>query len=117
MYCVAAREAPAAEVTEPGAEGVQIQWLLGSPEGVPNFALRRFVIAPGGHTPMHTHPWEHEIYVVGGDGAVVTEAGETPLRPDCAALVPPDEAHCFRAGAQGMQMLCLVPLGPATAGH
>jgi len=117
MHCIDAEQAPSAEVYQDGAQGVRVQWLLASPEGTPNFALRRFTLQPGGQTPSHTHPWEHEVYVLRGGGAVVTDEGETPLHPDCAVLVLPDERHCFRAGAEGLQMLCLVPLGPATEGH
>jgi quercetin dioxygenase-like cupin family protein len=94
MHCVDANQVPNGEVCEMGAQGVQVQWLLASAEGAPNFALRRFTLEPGGQTPTHSHPWEHEVYVLRGD-----------------------ELHCFRAGEEGLQMLCLVPLGPATAGH
>ena len=82
-----------------------------------NFALRRFTLEPNGQTPQHSHPWEHEVHVLQGGGVVVTDAGETPLQPECAVLVLPDETHCFRSGEEGLQMLCLVPLGEATRGH
>lgn len=117
MRCIPAGEVPSGEVCVAGAQGVRIQWLLASPEGAPNFALRRFALEPKGQTPQHSHPWEHEVYVLRGGGAVVTEEGETPLSPDCAVLVLPDEMHCFRSGDKGMEFLCVVPLGPATEGH
>ena len=117
MRLIDANQAPAGEVTEAGARGVTIQWLLASPEGAPSFALRRFTLEPGGQTPSHSHPWEHEVYVLRGGGVVVTEEGETALPRDCAVLVLPGETHCFRAGEEGLQMLCLVPLGEATVGH
>lgn len=117
MRCIAADQVPAGEVCETGAQGVQVQWLLATPEGAPNFAMRRFTLESGGQTPFHCHPWEHEVYVLRGAGCLVTEEGETPLQPDCAVLVLPDERHCFRAGDEGLQMLCLVPVGEATRGH
>lgn len=117
MYCVNANEVPNGEVCEIGAQGASVQWLLSAAEGAPTFALRRFSLAPGGQTPLHSHPWEHEAYVLGGSGVVVTNAGETPVQADCAVLILPDEEHCFRAGADGLQFLCLVPLGEATKGH
>jgi quercetin dioxygenase-like cupin family protein len=117
MRCVDADQASNGEVCEMGARGVQVQWLLASPEGTPNFALRRFTLESGGQTPSHSHPWEHEVYVLRGGGAVVTDDGETSLHPDCAVLVLPEETHCFRAGDDGLQFLCLVPLGEATKGH
>ena len=62
-------------------------------------------------------PGHHTCDSEGGGGAVVTEEGETPLHPECAVLVLPDEAHCFRAGDEGLKFLCLVPLGEATKGR
>ncbi len=55
--------------------------------------------------------------VLTGGGAVVTEEGETPLKPECAVLVLPDEVHRFRSGDEGLVFLCLVPLGEATKGR
>jgi len=117
MYTVSAAEAPAQAVQEEGAVGVRIQWLIDSTHGAPNFALRRFVLEPNGYTPWHQHPWEHEVYILRGLGVLLTEEGETPIEADQAVLVLPDEWHSFRAGEQGLEMLCLVPLGEATKGH
>ena len=47
------------------AEGTSIQVLTA--DG-PNFVMREFTIAPGGHTPHHTHPWEHHTYILAGKG-------------------------------------------------
>lgn len=63
------------------------------------------------------HPWEPEGHVLQGGRAVVTEDAETPLQPDCAVLVLPDEVHRFRAGDEGLVFLCLVPNGEATRGY
>ncbi len=117
MYLVHADQWPAEAVTEAGAEGVQIQWLIAAQQGAPHFALRRFTLSPQGHTPRHAHPWEHVVYILRGRGTLITKEGETPLQPDDAVLVLPDEPHSFRAGPEGMQMLCLVPLGEATQGR
>jgi len=109
-----AREVEAITV-EAGAEGVRIQWVLDEDCGAPNFSLRRFEIDPGGYTPLHTHPWEHEVYILSGQGEVVSGDTVSPLRPNDAVLVPPDEQHQFRAvEGNGLTLLCLVPNGPAT---
>ena len=101
---------------EQGASGVKIQWLLDEAAGAPTFSMRRFEIAPGGHTPLHDHAWEHEVYIISGQGAVVAGDRETPLRPDDAVLVGPHEKHQFKAAAdEALVLLCLVPNGPATA--
>jgi quercetin dioxygenase-like cupin family protein len=101
---------------EEGASGVKIQWMLDEGLGAPSFAMRRFQVDPGGHTPFHTHPWEHEVYIISGQGVVVADGRELPLKADDAVLVAPEEEHQFRAaGDEPLVLLCLVPNGPATA--
>ena len=118
MYMVNAQTAQSNPVTTEGAKDTEIQWLLAPADGAPNFALRRFVIAPGGYTPRHTHDWEHEVYVLQGAGVLVTEQCHIPLQADQAILVAPGESHQFRCtGSASLEMLCIVPNGPATAGH
>ncbi len=100
---------------EEGASGVKIQWMLDESVGAPNFAMRRFRIEPGGHTPLHAHPWEHQVYIISGQGAVVAKGQEVPLKADDAVLVAPGEKHQFRAsGDRPLVLLCVVPNGPAT---
>jgi len=118
VYTINAQQTEADLVQTEGAADTQIQWLLDESRGAPNFALRRFIIAPGGHTPRHTHNWEHEVYVLRGEGVLVTDKDEVPLGPDQAILILPNEEHQFRCtGAESLEMLCIVPNGPATEGH
>lgn len=60
------------EVDMEGAKGVIFRMLLGEGEGAPNFCMRQFNIAPGGHT----HDWEHEFRNTGTERR--WENGETP---------------------------------------
>jgi quercetin dioxygenase-like cupin family protein len=101
---------------EQGAAGVRIQWMLDESAGAPTFSLRRFEIDAGGYTPLHAHPWEHEVYIIAGRGVVHCEGEDTTLAPDDSVLVSPDERHQFRAADdERLVLLCLVPNGPATA--
>jgi quercetin dioxygenase-like cupin family protein len=100
------------DVAAEGAEGVKIRWLITEDDGAPGFALREFELAPGGHTPYHAHDWEHEVFVLEGEGVVAGAEGERELRPGTAALVPPGEDHNFKnVGAGPFRFLCLVPHG------
>src|SRR5262245_1899886 len=45
------------------------QVLIG-PDVGPNFALRRFIMQPGGGMPLHTNEVEHEQYVLRGSASV-----------------------------------------------
>ncbi|MFP4058200.1 MAG: cupin domain-containing protein [Candidatus Brocadiia bacterium] len=100
-----------AETVEEGAQGVKIRWLLAREDGAANFAMRHFELAPGGHTPRHTHAWEHEVFVLSGQGKVVGAHGESPLRPGSVVFVAPQDEHQFvNAGEGPLQLLCLIPL-------
>jgi len=96
-------------VTFPDAKGVEMRPMITANEGAPHFALRVFNLDPGGYTPHHTHAWEHEVYIISGTGTVLGQEGERPLRAGDAVLLAANETHQFRAGAQGMQMICCVP--------
>jgi len=59
-----------AEDVPPPAECVKVRWLITEETGAPNFAMREFTVGPGGSTPRHVHPWEHEVFVLAGKGTV-----------------------------------------------
>lgn len=93
-----------------GSQGCQVRWLLGERDGTPNFAMRQFEVAPGGHTPRHSHPYEHEVFVLEGEGVVLEGDSPHPLRAGDVVFVKPDEVHQFRnTGANPLKFLCLVP--------
>ena len=94
-----------------GAKDVELQWLIDKSVGAENFAMRRFVIKPGGHTPLHSHPWEHENYVLEGKGVVRIGDKEYELKKDMFVFIPPDVVHQFRnSGDKDFVLLCLIPL-------
>ena len=93
-----------------GASGVQMRMLLGPAEEAPNFNMRRFDVAPGGHTPLHAHAWEHEVYVLAGEGVVRQGGAEQRITAGNCVYVPPDEKHQFaNAGSETLQFICVVP--------
>jgi len=98
------------DVAEPGAEGVQVRWLISAQDGAPSFCMRRFELAPGGHTPRHKHAWEHEVYILEGKGTVFCGGREEAFAPGDVIYVAPDEEHSFAAGRRaGAAFLCIVP--------
>jgi len=103
-----------------GAEDVTMAMMVGRADGAPTFALRQFVVAPGGHTPRHSHDYEHEVFVVSGRGTVLLEGAERPLKAGDVVFVPADEEHQFKAAGEPLRFLCLVPVtrncGDATPG-
>lgn len=97
-------------VTMAGSKGCQVRWLVDEQDGAPNFAMRQFEIAKGGFTPKHSHPYEHEVYVLEGVGAVLDGNQERPIRAGDVIYVAPDDVHQFRnTGSAPLKFLCLVP--------
>jgi len=100
----------AVEVEEAGARDVRVRWLVSPEDGAPNFFMRRFELGPGGRTPLHSHPWEHEVYILEGEGVVLASGRESSFRPGDAIYIPGGEEHRFAAtGRRGAAFLCLVP--------
>lgn len=93
-----------------GVTGVRMAVMVGREHGAPNFALRSFTVDPKGHSPRHAHDYEHEVYIVEGGGEVLLEGQYRPIKRGDVVFVPADHEHQFRAGAEGMRFLCLVPV-------
>jgi quercetin dioxygenase-like cupin family protein len=101
---------PQQPVEMEGAHGCHVRWLLGEKDGTPNFAMRQFEVAPGGYTPRHSHPYEHEVFVLEGEGVVIEGDQPHRLSTGDVVFVQPDEVHQFRnTGAGPLKFLCLVP--------
>ncbi len=110
MKVQASQEVTEAPVTMPGASGCTVRWLVGQGDGAPNFAMRQFEVQPGGFTPRHSHPYEHEVFVLEGAGVVFEGDAEHPFQAGDVIYVAPDEIHQFRnTGAAPLKFLCLVP--------
>ena len=84
--------------------------LIGRQDGAENFTMRRFEIGPDGFTPRHSHDWEHEVWILEGEGEVMIQDQWHALKPGTAVFVPAGVEHQFRNGAdQNFAFLCLVP--------
>ena len=93
-----------------GASGCTVRWLVGEADKAPNFAMRQFEVAPGGYTPRHSHPYEHEVYVLDGGGVVVEGDVEHRLSSGDVVYVAPGDVHQFRnTGDRPLKFLCLIP--------
>lgn len=100
------------KVTMEGAKGTWKQVPISKNDGSPMFAFRVFTIEQNGHTPYHTHPFEHLNYVIEGHGALVMEGGEEyEIEKGDFALVLPDEKHQYRnkSASESLIVICAVP--------
>ncbi len=93
------------------APGVTIRWVIDEPrDGAPNYALRVIEVAAGGHTPRHAHPYEHENFVVEGEGRVLIEDTWHAVGPGSVVFVPAGVHHTYEnTGAAPFKFLCGIP--------
>ena len=98
------------DVNIEGAKGAKIRWLISEKEGATNFAMRMFEVAPNGNTPYHTHNYEHEVFVLEGEGDIVTKDGAKLMKHGDAIYVAPNEEHQFvNKSEKKLVFLCLIP--------
>lgn len=94
-----------------GAKDVRKQLVISRADGTPVFSFRVFTIEPGGHTPHHSHPFEHLNYVIEGRGTVLCNDSEHEIKQGDFALVLPDEIHQYRNTStdKPLVVICAVP--------
>ena len=89
--------------------GTTRQVLIGPDQG-PHFAMRRFVIQPGGSMPRHTNTVEHEQYVLRGRATIGIGDQVLTVGQDDVVFIPAGVAHWYRTeGKTPFEFLCMVP--------
>ncbi|OPX19376.1 MAG: hypothetical protein BZ151_09585 [Desulfobacca sp. 4484_104] len=106
-------------ISQTGFKGLSARYVLTSADGCPHFAMRVMEFEPQGHTSLHAHLEEHEIFVIEGEPLYIDASGkETRLRVGDAVYVPPEEPHQFKnVGQTMMRLLCLIPILPGANGR
>ena len=100
------------KVTMEGASNVWKQLPISKSHGSPTFSFRVFTVEPHGHTPYHTHPFEHLNYIISGSGELVNEDGRGyEIKTGDFALVLPNEMHQYRnkSSDEPLVLICAVP--------
>jgi quercetin dioxygenase-like cupin family protein len=86
-----------------------MQVLIGSEEA-PNFAIRRFIMEPGGGMPNHTNSVEHEQFVLRGRAKVGIGEVVYEVRRGDVVFIPEGIPHWYKAeGEEPFEFLCVVP--------
>ncbi len=99
-----------AKDAEEGASKLKVRWLITKDMGAENFAMRFFEMDPEGYSPFHSHAWEHEVFILEGEGIVVGGGEERKFRTGDVIFVPPNEKHQFKnTGETTVKFLCLIP--------
>ena len=93
------------------APGVTIRSLIDSEtDGAPVYALRMIEVAPGGHTPNHNHPYEHENFVVEGKGRVMIGDAWHTVGAGDVIFVPPGIQHTYENAGETPFKFLLLPV-------
>ena len=95
---------------EDGIKDVKVRWLISSKDNARNFAMRLFEILPGGYTPLHQHNWEHEVFILEGNGTAKNKNHNEFFKSGDVFFIPPMEWHQFvNTGKDKLKFLCLIP--------
>ena len=89
---------------------VQKRVLIGKSKGAKNFVMRLFTVEEGGYSTLHSHPWEHEVYIVQATAPVVTPEGEQPSQACSYVFVPANAVHQVKNSGKGnLEFICVIP--------
>lgn len=92
-----------------GVNGVRFKVLIGE-DDAPNYVMRIFEIDPGKGIPEHSHPWEHEEYVL--DGRLIIKIGGQSYSAGkgCSVFIPPGAPHSYQNVGEGKAVfICIIP--------
>lgn len=88
------------------------QVLISADEG-PHFAMRRFIIEPGGSMPRHTNLVEHEQFVLRGKARVGIGDEVHEMTANKVVYIPAGVPHWYETvGDEPFEFLCMVPNKP-----
>lgn len=111
MLIRSAEKMPGKPVEMDGASLVTMRLMVGRADGAPNFAMRHFTVEAGGHTPRHSHDYEHEVYVVSGTARVEQDGEFQELGRGDVLYIQPGAVHQFtNTGDRPFAFLCMVPV-------
>ncbi len=103
------KDVEAKEVPESMATKTTIRWLI-EPKDAPNFCMRIFEVMPGGVIKEHSHPWEHEIFVLKGKGKIRIGKEEYEVKEGDFIYIPPCKEHYYEnLGDEPFTFICVIP--------
>ncbi len=110
MFTKSIDEIEKKEISGDGIKNVAKQIPIGPEQGWKDHILRVFTIHKDGHTPKHSHDWEHVNYVISGTGTLEIDGKKQQLKKGMFAVVPPNVKHQYsNNGNEDFVMICIVP--------
>jgi len=105
-------DAEAIPVEGVGVKGVAKRVVAGPLTGAPNFVIRVFTVEQKGYTPHHSHPYEHGIVILKGEGKVLIGEEEHEVSEGSVVTVPPNMPHqVVNNVSPELVLVCVVPAG------
>ncbi len=94
-----------------GAKDVTIKILIGIKEGSKDIIMRYFKIMPGGHSPWHSHNYEHLVKIEKGKGiAIDNDRNEHIVTTGHSLFVESNEMHQFKNPfSEPFEFICTIP--------
>jgi quercetin dioxygenase-like cupin family protein len=111
MKIIKLSDVPTSEINMAGVKNLIKQIPIGCMDGSPNFSFRVFTIGKDGHTPFHSHPYEHINYIISGRGVIKKgEHEEVPIEKGYFSLILADEMHQYiNKSNEPLVVICAVP--------
>lgn len=104
------KESTATKIESPEVNAAAIKALIGPEQGWSDHVLRVIELGDQGYSPAHAHPWPHINYMLEGEGVLVMEGKEHPVKAGSYAFVPAGTHHQFRnTGTETFRFICIVP--------
>ncbi len=87
--------------------GVRKRVLIGAEHGAQKFYLRHYELEPETTTPLDQHVYEHELFVLSGEGKYICDGHETPIHANDAIWIQSQQVHQIaNTGPVTMRLLC-----------
>ncbi|TXT56123.1 MAG: hypothetical protein BAJATHORv1_30509 [Candidatus Thorarchaeota archaeon] len=91
-----------------GVKGVLRRRLINPDNSSQRFAMRTYIMLPGGHTSYDIHPHEHGVYIMRGEVTVTVGEKELTLSSGDVIHIAGNEPHQFRnLSSEPVKFLCV----------
>ncbi len=93
------------------AVGVSMRVAIAEEDGAKDIVMRILEVDPEGYTPLHTHDYEHLLFVVKGKGLVTDGSRECRMEKDDVVFVPGGQVHQIKnTGDSELVIVSVLPL-------
>jgi quercetin dioxygenase-like cupin family protein len=112
MYKININDVPERGIRRSYKKGVAIRYLLVEEFGTPHFEMRYFELEKGASSSEDLHDYEHEVFIVRGEGTLLLNDREYTLTPGDAIFIAANEKHqLLQKGSEALGFICVVPNG------